>query len=121
MQIAQLSTALPSLQCQDQIEQMVNESLRGDWIVRVEHTNRVTPHNTYWQSWGKALFAIKEPAPVIEAIMACRANHPNHAIRLYAEKVKPEVRFVYWVHRPDDQPASSVARLRAALYGAIWR
>jgi ribulose bisphosphate carboxylase small subunit len=67
------------------------------------------------------LFAIKEPAPVIEAIMACRANHPNHAIRLYAEKVKPEVRFVYWVHRPDDQPASSVAPLRAALYGAIWR
>jgi ribulose bisphosphate carboxylase small subunit len=92
----------------DRIEQLVTDSLRGDWIVRVEHTNKVSRYNTSWQSWGKALFAIKDPTPVIDAIMACRANYPNHAIRLHAEKVNPAVRFVYWVYQPNDEPASAM-------------
>lgn len=108
MQIAQLSTPLPSLQCLDQIEQLVTESLRGDWIVRIEHTNKISRYETSWQSWGKALFAIKDPATVIDAIMACRANHPSHAIRLHAEKVNPAVRFMYWVYRPDNKSESEV-------------
>lgn len=106
MQLDQSATPLPSVQCLDQIDKLVTENLRGEWIVRIEHTSRVCRHSTCWNSWGKALFAITESAPVIDAITACRANHPTHAIRLCAEKVRPETRLIFCVFRPNDETPS---------------
>jgi ribulose bisphosphate carboxylase small subunit len=104
MEPAQRCTALSTLPCINEVEQLVRKHLRDNWIVRIEHADEVSPRYTTWQQWGSPLFAIKDSSPVLDRILACRANHPTHAIRLHAEKVHPGIRFVYSVHRPQDNP-----------------
>ena len=108
-------TPLLPLERLNEIEELVHRSLCMDWIVRVEYTDEATPRFTRWQQWGKALFALEEAGPVLEAIHGCRASHPNRAIRLTAEKVKPETRFVYPVYQPPEQPILAVQSQRALL------
>ena len=106
MQLDQRATPRPSVQSLEQIEKLVTENLRNEWIVRIEHTSRVCRYSTCWNSWGKALFALSDSPPVIDAITECRANHPTHAIRLCAEKVRPETRLIVCVFQPNDETQS---------------
>ena len=98
MQAAQVSTHFPSPEHRlAEVRQLVSEHLRGDWVVRIEHTPRVMDYRQGWQRWGKALLPTGDAAPVIDAIRGCRATHPAHKIRLYAEKLRPQARLVFWV------------------------
>jgi ribulose bisphosphate carboxylase small subunit len=89
---------LAPLQSHDELEKLINQSLRGDWIIRVEHIGQDETPQSSWQQWEKALFAVKSSEPVMEAIYACRASNPSHSIRMYAEKVRPQTRFIYPVY-----------------------
>ena len=84
----------------NEINNLVEQNLLGEWVVRIEHSGEPATGNQDWQQWRAALFALKNAEPVINAILACRANSPNHAIRLHAEKLRPQTRFIYWVHSP---------------------
>lgn len=96
--VQQHFTPLVPLQGHAELEQLIDQSLRGDWIIRVEHMAQDQPPHSRWQQWQNALFAVKSPNPVMEAIYACRASNPTHSIRMYAEKVRPQTRFIYPVY-----------------------
>ena len=96
--VQQNATPLASLQGHEALEKLINQSLHGDWIIRVEHSGPDEMPQSRWQQWEKALFAVKSPEPVMEAIYACRTSNPTHSIRMYAEKVQPQTRFIYSVY-----------------------
>ncbi|KPJ97133.1 MAG: hypothetical protein AMJ55_00200 [Gammaproteobacteria bacterium SG8_15] len=96
--VQQHATPLATLQSHDELEKLINQSLHGDWIIRVEHVGQDETQQSRWQQWEKALFAVKNSAPVMEAIYACRASNPSHSIRMHAEKVRPQTRFIYSVY-----------------------
>lgn len=123
------------------VERHIEERLAERWILRVEHAEDVNPVSTDWQQCGKALYCTKDAKPLIDSIRACRANYPTHAIRLYAEKMQPRARFVYWVYRPQEgegyparqepQPVLAARRITAwvpsvvkgamAARASLWR
>jgi len=108
MQLVQQNfTSQVPLQGHDELEQLITQSLRGDWIIRVEHMGQDQPPHSGWRQWKDALFAVRSPEPVMEAIYACRACNPTHSIRMYAEKVQPQSRFIYPVYdAPVNKPAA---------------
>ena len=102
--VQQHVTPLAPLHGHEELETLINQSLRGDWIIRVEHSGLDETPQSRWQQWEKALFAVKSHEPVMEAIYACRSSNPTHSIRMYAEKVRPQTRFIYPVY---DAPVNS--------------
>jgi ribulose bisphosphate carboxylase small subunit len=86
-----------------EIARLIEDNLAYDWILRVEHSasDVIKPMHRQWKQWGDSLFAITDPSPVIDSIVACRASHPDHNIRLHAEKVRPSSRLYYWVYTPE--------------------
>jgi ribulose bisphosphate carboxylase small subunit len=139
MQLAQVAATIPNLPNFDELETIVRDSLFGDWIVRIEHAAGDPKKDILWERWGEALFAVKDPSQVLDAITACRANHPTHEIRLHAEKVKPETRLIFTVYRPQEQitPTKKIAPISTlpvvantkpwsapathAIGGRVWR
>lgn len=102
MQLVKHCTPSATLECHNELEQFVGRSLIGDWMICIEHKGDGEPPYSRWQQWGDMLFAITRPDSVMEAIYACRDNHPTHAIRIYAEKVWPESRMIYRIHETPD-------------------
>jgi ribulose bisphosphate carboxylase small subunit len=99
----------------DRLESLIENSFTHNWILRVEHTDEAMPMMTSWQQWGEALFAIREAAPAMESIAACRAAYPGHNIRLHTEKLMPRTRMLYCVYRiPQALPESDVQQVAAA-------
>ena len=99
MQLAhQLSTAtvLPAL---EGVRELVTESLWGDWIIRIEHTDGKPRAGDGWAQWGEAFFAVNDPESVIDAIISCCIEYPDEAVRLCAWKLRPETRLVFWIRR----------------------
>ena len=86
-----------------EIKNLVEDSLTHDWILRIEYFAPVasTSPSRQWRQWGDSLFAIPDASSVIDGIVACRASHPTHCIRLHAEKVNPRTQMYYPVYRPD--------------------
>ena len=114
----------------DQLKSLIESSFTHDWILRVEYTDEATPNSHSWQQWGEAAFAIREAAPVMERIAACRDEYPMHNIRLNAEKLKPRSRMLYCVYRapqtmpetmtqPEVATAMPANRLRTSLGNTI--
>ncbi|MGD9385728.1 MAG: ribulose bisphosphate carboxylase small subunit [Thioalkalispiraceae bacterium] len=101
MQPVSQHSSLADLPCLSEIEDLITENLLHDWAVRIEHTNKLEPHQSSWQQWGNTMFALKEPSQAMLGIRACRTGYPAHAIRIHAEKFKPRVSFIYWVYRHD--------------------
>jgi ribulose bisphosphate carboxylase small subunit len=91
----------------DKLRALIESSFTHDWVLRVEHTEESEPGSGSWRQWGETAFAIREAAPVMDSIAACRDKHPQHNIRLNAEKLKPRTRMLYCVHRaPQPMPAT---------------
>ena len=109
MQATHSRAALLNLPAIPEIASLVEENLTHDWILRVEHcaSDVIKPMRGQWEQWGDSLFAVTDPASVIDNIVACRASHPDHSIRLNAEKVRPRTRFYYWVYTPEQHVISS--------------
>jgi ribulose bisphosphate carboxylase small subunit len=130
---------LPSIA---EVKNLVEDSLTHDWILRIEHfgPGASTSPSRQWQQWGDSLFAIPDASSVIDGIVACRASHPAHCIRLHAEKVNPRTQMYYPVYRPDPRGkeagmlhhasvvpdriiawVSSLANGTSAMRGMAWK
>jgi ribulose bisphosphate carboxylase small subunit len=103
MQANHAQAAFLNLPAIPEIARLIEENLTHDWILRVEHCNSdiIKPRHAQWEQWGDSVFAITDPSPVIDYIVACRASHPDHSIRLNAEKLRPSSRLYYWVYTPE--------------------
>ena len=99
MRLVENYNPVPPLHNRKNIENFIDQSLLGDWVIRVEYSGNNSQKQTGWIQWGSPIFAIRSPDEVMEAIDACHANFPSQEIRIYAEKVRPEVRMVYSVYR----------------------
>ena len=84
-----------------ELERHIENTLSDNWILRIEHTQDVNPVRIQWQQWENSLYCVKDARIVSRSIQACRAEHPAHSIRLYAEKTNPRTRFIYPVYRPE--------------------
>lgn len=104
MPSSQYAALLPAIPFLADFKHLFETSLCGNWILRIEHTRNITQHHTLWHAFGKPMFAVRDAETVCNAILACRAQYPARTIRLVAERYQPEIRQVFWVHRPGDQP-----------------
>ncbi len=126
MQANHSQAALLNLPTIPDIARLVEENLTHDWILRVEHctSDVIKPMCQQWEQWGDSLFAVTDPASVIDNIVACRRSYPDHSIRLNAEKVRPRTRFYYWVYTPEQHATSSPRiadnTVNAALPAGNW-
>lgn len=85
-----------------QIENLVEGSLMHDWAISIEYAVRTRPDNCEWVKWDSTLFAIKDPALVMEKLKACCENNPNCEMKLVCEHFRPEFRLVYCLHKNAD-------------------
>ena len=97
MQVVKPATHLPSTGKMAEVRKLISDYLCGNCSVRIEHTPRIVDRHVHWDQWGEAFFALKDATPVIDGIVACRAEHPDHTIRLCAERLHPQSRLVFWV------------------------
>jgi ribulose bisphosphate carboxylase small subunit len=102
MQLDQYFVRLTSLALFNKVENLVRQSLRGDWIVRIQYGEQLSADDYRWQQWKSPFFALQDANELNEAILACRMNFPHHPIRLYAEKTRPESRFIYTLYTPSE-------------------
>ena len=102
MQLVEKFDAVPSRNNRNDIENFIDQSLLGDWVIRVEYSRNNSRGQADWVQWGSTMFAINSPDEVMEAIDACHTNYPEQEIRIYAEKVRPQVRIVYSVYRASE-------------------
>ena len=99
MRLVENYSPVPPLHNRRNIENFIDQSLLGDWVIRVEYSGNNSKKQTGWIQWGSTLFAIRSPDEVMDAIDACHSSFPEQEIRIYAEKVRPEMRMVYNVYR----------------------
>jgi ribulose bisphosphate carboxylase small subunit len=110
MRSSHWGTPLLPIACFNDLKQTIEQSLIGNWIIRIEYAADDESAFTGWRTWGKPMFAIRDTAPVVNAILACRASFPHHGIRMTAERLNPASRLVYWVHQPSkDEPRDGPA------------
>lgn len=102
MQNHQSVQTLPALDRKHELEQLINNSLRRDWVIRIEY-GLEDAGRLRWQLWGKQFFAVENSEPVLNAINTCRVSYPAHAIRLFAEKLSPATQLGYMIQEPSTQ------------------
>lgn len=98
MRLVKKFDPVPPLHNRKNIKNFIDQSLLGDWIIRVEYARNNSQGQLSWYQWGSTMFAIKSSADVLEAIDGCHASYPAQEIRIHAEKVRPETRLVYSVY-----------------------
>ncbi len=104
---------LPDLS-DDEIRQQVEYCLQHQWPVSIEHTDDPHPRNVYWSMWGGPLFDQKDPDRIMEAILACRRDHPRDYVRVngYDRRFgRQTIALSFIVNRPPDEPGFRVERL----------
>lgn len=109
MQLAQSLKPMLPLENLAAVKHLVSESLFGDWVIQIEHSSLSDKVNEQWSRWGEGFFGSRDLAGLVDALLACRASNPSHAIRLNAQKLRPHSRLVYWVFQPEDNAGATVA------------
>ncbi|MCR6700792.1 MAG: ribulose bisphosphate carboxylase small subunit [Dokdonella sp.] len=74
---------LPDL-TDEQIRAQVEYILQQGWAPSIEFTDDPHPRNTYWELWGLPMFDLKDAAGVLMEVRACRAQYPDHYIKVNA-------------------------------------
>lgn len=85
------------------IKKIIENSLLSDWAIRIEYLGHDS-ETADWQLWDKAFFAIRSASPVITALTACYEKHSRCAIRISAEKFRPQSRLLFSVYTPPILP-----------------
>lgn len=108
------ASTLPSL---GEVRNLVREGLGPDWIFRIEHLVPDSLPQGQWTAWDKPRFVPREPDPIIDTIQRCHHAHPDHALRLCAEKLRPETQLVYWIYTPGQKlsPPPRITPINADL------
>ena len=106
---------LPDLS-DDEIRAQVEYALAQGWAVSVEYTDDPHPRNFYWEMWGNPMFDLRDAAGVTAEIVASRAQHPHHYIRVNAfdsTRGFETTRLSFIVNRPADEPGFRLTRQEA--------
>lgn len=108
MQLDQYFVRLTSLALFNRVEKLVQQSLQGDWVVRIQYGEGSSSdaEDIRWHQWKSPFFALKDAHALNQEILACRQCFPVHPVRLYAERFRPETRFIYWLYTPPTQQIS---------------
>lgn len=99
----------------EEVSALLRDHLQGDWIVRIEHLNPRDRLRTLWRTWGRTRYVRQGTEAVMDSILDCHLAHPQHSIRLCAERMRPETRLVYWIYDadPEDEARAATARMAA--------
>lgn len=81
------------------LRKIIENSLLHDWAIRIEYHGEETGINC-WQVWDNTYFAIKSAKDVVQAISNCYKAQPRCAIRMVAEKFRPQTRLLFTVYNP---------------------
>jgi len=106
---------LPDLS-DEQIMAQLQYCLDNDWAVSVEYTDDPHPRNAYWEMFGMPLFDLKDPAGIMQEIIACRKAFPRHYIRVngYDRRYRRQtVALSFIVNRPPEEPGFRLERQEA--------
>lgn len=116
MQLDNYFIKLTCLALFNKVENLVQQSLRGDWVVRIQYGVPASDNTLSWHQWETPFFALQDARSLNEAILACRLNYPLNPVRLYAEKVRPESHFIYWIYTPNHQASPPAEPLPEPRY-----
>ena len=98
MQLAGHSNAIESSPNLDEVRRFLANGLGHCWFVQVEHTDELSQHDHHWRPWNNFHVKSQDPQALLDDIRACHASHPQHLIRLHAQRSQPHTRMVYWVN-----------------------
>jgi len=90
-----------------QIRNFIETGFMHDWAISIEYAVRTQYNHIKWTKWNKTLFAIKDPACVLDEMMACCQSHPECSMKLVCEHFSPEFRFVYCIHKKQTEASES--------------
>lgn len=96
-----------------QISAQLAHALAQGWALSIEHTRVPHPRDVYWEMWGLPAFDLRDPAPVLREIRACRAAHPDHYVKVNAFDARrgwETVRLSFLVGRPAEEPGFELSR-----------
>jgi ribulose-bisphosphate carboxylase small chain len=97
----------------EEIRAQIDYVLAQGWAVSVEYTDDPHPRNFYWEMWGNPMFDLRDAASVMAEVVASRAQHPNHYIRVNAfdsTRGFETTRLSFIVNRPKDEPGFALRR-----------
>lgn len=103
---------LPDL-TDEQIRAQVEYILSQGWAPSIEFTDDPHPRNTYWELWGLPMFDLKDAAGVLMEVRACRAQYPDHYIKVNAFDAThgfETLRLSFIVHRPENESGFRLIR-----------
>jgi ribulose bisphosphate carboxylase small subunit len=91
------------------IKKIIENSLLSDWAVRIEYLSP-DAETAVWQLWDKTFFALSSARPVMTALAACYEKHSSGAIRIAAEKFRPQTRLIHMVYTPHVVPEETICK-----------
>ncbi|HUD43589.1 MAG TPA: ribulose bisphosphate carboxylase small subunit [Dokdonella sp.] len=103
---------LPDL-TDEQIRAQVEYILQQGWAPSIEFTDDPHPRNTYWELWGLPMFDLKDAAGVLMEVRACRAQYPDHYIKVNAFDSThgfETLRLSFIVNRPNNESGFRLIR-----------
>lgn len=103
---------LPDL-TDEQIKAQVQYCLDNDWPMSIEYTDDPHPRNVYWNMFGLPMFDIKDAAAIMLEVHACRAQHPEHYIRINGYDRSPgrqTTALSFIIQRPTREPGFRLGR-----------
>jgi len=69
---------LPDLS-DDEIRGQIQYCLDQGWAINIEYTDDPHPRNTYWEMWNIPMFDVRDTAPVMREMNACREQPKSAA------------------------------------------
>lgn len=96
-----------------QIAAQLEYALSRGWALSVEYTRDPHPRQVYWEMWGPPAFDLRDAAPVLREIRACRAAHPDAYVKVNAFDSTggwETVRLSFLVGRPADELGFELSR-----------
>ncbi len=103
---------LPDLS-DDEIRGQIQYCLDQGWAINIEYTDDPHPRNTYWEMWNIPMFDVRDAAPVMREMNACREQYPHHYIRVNAynfARGRESVALSFLVNRPPEEPGFGLTR-----------
>jgi ribulose-bisphosphate carboxylase small chain len=103
---------LPDL-TDEQVSRQIGYALSRGWAISVEHTRDPHPRNLYWEVWGQPMFDLRDPAPALREVVACREANPGAYVKVNAfdsTRGWETVRLSFIVARPAEERAFAPSR-----------
>jgi ribulose-bisphosphate carboxylase small chain len=103
---------LPDL-TDDEITAQLGYAMDRGWAVAVEFTDDPHPRNVLWEMWGLPMFGLADPAGAMQEVLACRAQYPDHYVRVTAYDAslgRQTTALSFIVNRPASEPGFRLDR-----------